>query len=185
MQSLDLKKLKPDALTKAASEANGKFVRLTGFIRSADEHSLSICSSRTAASYLEFPRSAVIAAFREEKEESRVTLLIAKDAQVSVVSRCEASELSSGSTRGCEPEEVGAAEARPYGSIHPALAKLKAEILKIKGAIGSGAGSRYLKCEEAYHDALRDGTDIDKAQQKRDLCLLGIDEPDDPTDILW
>ena len=99
-------------------------MRLTGYIRSADDDTLSISAFQTAPSHIELACSSVLAAFKDEKEESRVTLLIAKDAQVSVVRRCDASQLVATPICGCDPDEVGVAEARPYGSIHPALAKL-------------------------------------------------------------
>ena len=188
MRQLDVDKLKPDAFAKTVSELNGKFVCVTGYVRSTKDNTVSIGKSQTSLSHIEFARTALLAAFEDEEGDSRVTLLIAKDAQVNVVRRCDASQIETCSTCGCEPADVGVAEARPYESIHPALAKLKAEIREIRGAIGTGAGSRNLKCELAYRDALiaaKNGDDIDNAQMTRDLCLLGIDGPGDPSGILW
>ena len=183
MQPLDLKNLKPDALTKAISAVEGKFVSLTGYIRAVDDDSLSFCSSRSRSSHVEIPRTSVLAAFRDEAEEGRVTLLIAKDAQVAIVRRLDASEISTGGTR-CEPSDVGVAEARPYSSIDKELGKHMAEIAAFKAAV-TASGSRDLKCAGAYYEAVIGRKDADEARRALDLCLAGIDEPDDPTDILW
>ena len=185
MQRLDVDKLTADAFAEKVSELNGKYVCVTGYIRSVGKRAFRICKTQTSLSHIKFEKSAVLAAFEDEEKEGQVTFLLASDAQVDVVRRCEASQIDASDSCGCGPVDVGVAEARPYASIHPLLAALQAERLAILGSIGTGPGARELKCQLGFHADLLAGKGMDRAQMNLDSCLLGIDEPGDPTDILW
>jgi hypothetical protein len=185
MQPLDVDKLTADTFAEKVSELDGKYVRVTGYIRSSDKKAFCLCKSQTSSSYIKFERSAVLAAFEDEKKEGQVTFLIASDAQVDVVRRYEASQIDTSDRCGCGPGGVGVAEARPYKSIHPALAALQAHYLAVMGSIGTGPGADELNCESAYFDNRINGLSEDEALTRLNECRLGIGNPDDPTDILW
>jgi hypothetical protein len=185
MQPLDVDKLTADTFAEKVSELNGKYVSVTGYIRSVGKRAFSVCKSQTSLSHIKFERSAVLAAFEDEKREGQVTFLIASDAQVDVVRRCDASQIDTSDSCGCGPGGVGVVAARPYKSIHPLLAAAQAEYLAIMGSIGTGPGARELSCQLGYHDDLIGGVSADEAGIRRDACLMGIGDPNDPTGILW
>ena len=184
MKSLDISKLEADPLLKARAKANVKTITISGYIRSINKDTFTICSSQMSKSYIECPYSAIIAAFKCDEKTTKITFLINNDTSIRIAKDCQVSELNRNKLYGCDDNDIGVAEARPWKSIHPALAELKAEIQKIKDFLGTGPGSRNLNCDTAFHNNIINGMNVDEAEFERKLCLLGI-EPDKIRNILW
>lgn len=189
MKKLDISKLETDPITKAYADAAGNVATICGYIRGANKTTIEICSDQTSHTFIECPRTAIIAAFEPNENSKKTTFLIKKDASIQLTSLHLAGELNSNDGCGCDDpnSDIGIAEARPWASIDAELAKFKAEIQKIKDFIGTGPGARELKCSQAYHDSLlvaKNQDDIDTAFFTRDLCLAGIDEGK-KGNILW
>ena len=161
MEPIDLFKLAPDPLTKAIAESAGQTVAVSGYVRSTDEDTISISNDPTSRSYVEYPRSSVAAAFRDD-ESTKVTLLVASEAEVRIVRHARAS--GSTGARACGCPDIGVQEARPLGSIHPALAELAAEMRAIKGFLKESSGR--LKCELERHGRIIKGEDSEISELK-------------------
>ncbi len=175
MEPIDLAKLAPDHLTKAIAESDGQTVTVSGYVRSTDKATISICMNRTSRSYTEYPRSSVVAAFRDDEESTKVTLLVASDAEVRIVRHARASE--SYGAWACGYPDIGVQEARPLGSIHPALAALAAEMRAVKDFLKKS--SDRLKCDLKRHDNIIEGKDPEKTALEYRNCLSGF-PPEDP-----
>lgn len=182
MQPVDLSELAPDPLTKAIAESAGHTVTVSGYVRTTNKDAISICKDQTSGSYVEYPRSSIAAAFRDDSESTKVTLLVASEAEVRVVRHVRASDSTEAMACGCL--EIGVQQARPLGSIHPALAALAAEMRAIKDFLKKG--SVELKCELDRHGRIIQGEDPEKTALEYRNCLLGFpSEGSSPGRPLW
>lgn len=93
MKTLDLDKLEPDPVAAALASSDKEAVTVSGYICAVDKATISISETPDATSYIEYPRSAVIAAFTDE-QSSRVTLLIDANARAKAISATRAGTLS-------------------------------------------------------------------------------------------
>ena len=93
MKTIDLDKLEPDPVAAALASSDKEAVTVSGYICAVDKATISISETPDAASYIEYPRSAVIAAFTDE-QSSRVTLLIDANARARAISAARAGTLS-------------------------------------------------------------------------------------------
>lgn len=174
MEPIDLSKLAPDPLTKAIAESAGQTVAVSGYVRSTNEDTIAICKDPTSRSYVEYPRSSVAVAFRDDDESTKVTLLVASEAEVRIVRHARAS--GSTGARACGCPDIGVQEARPLGSIHPALAELAAEMRAIKAFLKESSGR--LKCDLERHGRIIQGEDPEKVDLEYRNCLLGVPSED-------
>lgn len=174
MNLVDVSKLKSDPITEARINAKGKVTPLSGYIHSISDEFVRMSTSRGSQSHIECPKSEILAAFEIDNKSGKTLLLVANDAQLRVISHFRAHDINDKKHCDCSAE-VGVAEARPLGSIHPALAELAAEIRAAKEVMGTGPGARFLRCEEARHDAIINGGNVDEANFISDLCMAGID----------
>ncbi len=174
MNSVNVSELKADPITQARVNTKGKVTPLSGYIHSACDEFIRISTSRGSQSHIECPRAEVLAAFESDEKSGKIVLIVASDAKVRVISYFSAQELNDKKRCDCN-NDAGVAEARPLGSIHPALAQLAAEILLVKGMVGTGPGARELRCAEAHHDSIINGGNVADADFNRALCLAGIE----------
>lgn len=174
MKSIDLSKLTPDPLAQAIAESAGQTVAVSGYVRSTNEDTIAICEDPKSRSYIEYPRSSVAVAFRDDDESTKVTLLVASEAEVRIVRLARAS--GSTGARVCECPDIGVQEARPLGSIHPALAELAAEMRAIKAFLKESSGR--LKCDLERHGRIIQGEDPEKVDLEYRNCLLGVPSED-------
>jgi len=93
MKTIDVDKLQPDTLAAALASTDKETVTVSGYIYAVDKATISVGETRDGTSYIEFPRSAVIAAFTEEKT-GEVTLLVDAQARVKAISTMRAGGLS-------------------------------------------------------------------------------------------
>ena len=93
MKTIDVDKLQRDPLSAAIAGTDKETVTVSGFICAVDKATISVCETRDSASYIEYPRSAVIAAFTDE-ESDQVTLLVDADARVKAISAARAGALN-------------------------------------------------------------------------------------------
>lgn len=89
MKTIKLDKLQPDPVAAALFGLEKETVTISGYICAADEETISVNETRDGSSYLEFSRSAVISAFKEE-DSDQVILLINANARVKEVSQGKA-----------------------------------------------------------------------------------------------
>lgn len=89
MKTIDVDKLQPDPLALALSSTDKETVTISGYICASDKTTLSLSETRDGTSYVEYPRSAVIAAFSDEKSD-QVILLVDANARVKVISATRA-----------------------------------------------------------------------------------------------
>lgn len=75
MKEIDLNELTADPLVAASLRGGSTTVTLSGFVRSVDEETISVCGSQMGGPYVEFPRSAVIATFSEEDSDAVMFVL--------------------------------------------------------------------------------------------------------------
>ncbi len=170
MKKLSLSRLTPDPLAKAHAQAAGETITVSGYIRNTDEDTISICQNQASQSYVEYPRSSITAAFSEDDDSTKVTFLIASDAEVRTVKRSLAKDVAGEKECGCGCSDTGVQEARPLGSIHPALAAFAREVAKIKAE--ASKGSIDLKCAEARADCFRKGGTVAECDRDFDVCLF-------------
>lgn len=168
MKKLTLSRLTPDPLTKAHAQAGEDTMTIHGYVRSADEDTIAICEEQSGKSYVEYLRSAVIAAFEEGEDSERVAFVIKSNAKVRIIRTAKAKEIKGDKPCGCS--DSGVQEARPLSSIDAALAAFAAEVRKNKAA--AGKGSIELKCAEARADCFRKGGTVEECDQAFNDCLF-------------
>lgn len=93
MKTIEVDKLQPDPLAAALANTDKETVTVSGYICAVDKATISVSETRDGTSYIEYPRSSVIAAFTDEKSE-HVTLLVEANARVKAVSAMRAGALS-------------------------------------------------------------------------------------------
>lgn len=165
--TLDLSKLEADPLAKAQANASNKAITISGYIYSTDNNTISICESQVSQLRIVFPRSSIIAAFKDDDKARKTTFLINGDAIISA----QAKDLFGKKEYECA--DTGVAEARPLGSIHPQLAKLQALKLKIKKMMGQGPGSKELSCGGKHYECtLNPKTTIGECDNDLTACLI-------------
>lgn len=169
MKKLPLSRLTADPLTKARAEADTETVTISGYIRSTDEDTISICEKQTSQSYVEYPRSAIEAAFNTDEKSTKVTLVVAGDAKVRTVKESFAKDVNGKKDCGCGGSDPDVKEARPPKSIHPALAAFINEVAKIKA--GLGKGSIDLKCSDARTECIQKGLSTEECDRVFDECI--------------
>lgn len=174
MKPVDLSKLKADPLTKAIAESAGKTVAVSGYVRSINEDAISISKDPTSRSYVEYPRSSVAVAFRDDDESTIVTLLVASEAEVRIVRHARASDSTGARKCGCP--DIGVQEARPYGSIDSALGEFVEEMRAIKASLKESSGR--LTCDLERHGRIIKGEDPEKIALEHRNCLLGFPSDD-------
>ncbi len=84
MKQIDLKNLKADPLVAARMAAGAPTATVKGRIRTINDESVCICLDKDGSSFVEYPRSAIAAAFVDE-DDSDVTLLVHIGADVRIV----------------------------------------------------------------------------------------------------
>lgn len=159
MKKLTLSRLTADPFTKAHAQADEDTMTIHGYVRSED--TIAICEEQSGKSYVEYPRSAVVAAFEEEEDSEKVAFVIKSNAKVRIVKTAKAKEIKGDKPCGCSDE--GVQEARPLSSIDKALGEFAAEVRKFKAAVGKG--STDLKCAEARADCFRKGGTVEECDR--------------------
>jgi|SRR5665213_2395075 len=90
MKSIDLNKLQPDPIAAALASSDKEVVTVSGYICAINERTISMSETRDGTSYVEYPRSAIIAAFTEgelgKEESGRVTLIVDANARIRIIS---------------------------------------------------------------------------------------------------
>ena len=92
MKTIDVDRLQPDPLAAALASTDKEIVTTFGYICAVGKTTISISATRDGTSYIEYPRSAVIAAFTDEDSE-QVTLLVEANARVKAISAMQAGML--------------------------------------------------------------------------------------------
>ena len=121
MKAVHISKLQADPITKALIDAKGEATPLFGYIHSTSDEFIRISTSRGSESHIECPKKEVLAAFERDEKPGSIFLLVANNAQIRIISHFKAHELNERKHCKCN-NETGVAEARPLGTIHPALA---------------------------------------------------------------
>lgn len=93
MKTIEVDKIQPDPLAAALASTDKDTVTVSGYINAVNNETISVSETRDGTSYIEYPRSAVIAAFTDEKSD-QVTLLVESNARVKAVSAMRAGVLS-------------------------------------------------------------------------------------------
>ena len=75
MKQIDLETIEPDPLVAARLAAGAPTATIRGKIRAIDDESVSICLDTDGTTYVEYPRSAIAAAFRDEGNPAIVLLV--------------------------------------------------------------------------------------------------------------
>lgn len=94
MKSLEIDKLEPDPLAATLASTDKETIIVSGYICNVDKATISLSNTRDGTSQIEYPRSAIIAAFSDEKSE-KVTLLVEVSARVKIISTVRAGTLNS------------------------------------------------------------------------------------------
>lgn len=89
MKTIEIEKIQPDPLAAALASTDKETVTVTGYVSSVDKASISLCDTRDGISCTEYPRTAIIAAFSDEKSD-KLTLLVDANARVKVVTTTRA-----------------------------------------------------------------------------------------------
>lgn len=92
MKTIEVDKIQPDPLAAALTSTDKETVTVSGYICAVDEATISVSETRDGTSYIEYPRSAVVAAFTDEKSD-QVTLLVEANARVKEISAMRAGVL--------------------------------------------------------------------------------------------
>lgn len=93
MKTIKIDKIQLDPLAAALASTDKETVTVSGYICAVDEATISVSETRDGTSYVEYPRSAVVAAFSDE-ESDQVTLLVEANARVKAISALRAGVLS-------------------------------------------------------------------------------------------
>ena len=168
MKRLDLTKLETDPLSTARHEVRRDTSVVSGYIRSVGKDTISLAESQIGNSYFVIERSSVIAAFEDEKKESRVTLLVFSDAEIKIVTMRRLNAFKN--AKKCKCSDVGIAEARPLSSIDKALGEFAREMDRIKDAISKG--SSELSCAEKRNDCFGKGKSEEECNFIGYMCNL-------------
>lgn len=168
MKKLNLEQLKPDPLASALHETEFETIIVSGYIICAHKNTISLAKNQLSRSFCEYPREAIVAAFKNSEKSEKVTLIIKKDILIRHVSYSKVNEKACG----CPDENIpGVKEARPLKSIHAALAELQTEINRIKSSVGTGPGSVFLSCGEKFSDCMRKTGDLENCRFEEDICI--------------
>jgi hypothetical protein len=89
MERVEVDELQLDPLAAALIESDKDTVTVTGYVCAADDATISLSDSRGSSVYIEYPRTAVVAAFTDE-ESGQATLLIESSARVREISTTRA-----------------------------------------------------------------------------------------------
>ncbi len=93
MKTIDVDKIQPDPLAAALASTDKDTVTVLGYICAVDKATICVSETRDGTSYIEYPRSAVVAAFTDEKSD-QVTLLVEANARVKAISAMRAGVVS-------------------------------------------------------------------------------------------
>jgi hypothetical protein len=168
MEKINLSKISPDPLTEACSQTDEETITVTGYVRSTDEDTISVCEDQTSRSFVEYPRRSIVGAFKEDEDPAKVTFLVKSGAIVRIIRHSRADKVPGKKTCGCSDPDVR--EARPLGSIHPALAEFAREVARIKRE--ASGDSIELKCAEARADCFRKGGTVEECNGAFIECLI-------------
>lgn len=93
MKTIEVDKIQPDPVAAVLASTDKETVIVSGYICAVNKATISVSETRDGTSYIEYPRSAVVAAFTDEKSD-QVTLLVEANARVKAISAMRAGVLS-------------------------------------------------------------------------------------------
>ena len=168
MKLLNPDQLKPNPIVQALLKAKGATISVSGYVVENNQSTISISKNLGSKTYCEYPREAIVAAYQNNKKSKKVTLIVLQDADVRYIKHAKAKRHDCSCN---EDGEIGVAEARPWKSIHPELAKQMALLAKMMASVGTGPGATYLSCGEKFSDCMREGGTEEDCRFDEEICI--------------
>jgi len=167
MKKLDIDKLSPDPFAAAVIGANYETAVVSGYIRSTDRDTISICKNRLDKSTIEFSRKSIVAAFNFDEKSTKVIFLIKKDTEIRSIKY----RAVGGHDCHCSDDnDTGISERIP---LPPELRKINAELAAVLAYLDR-TRSPDLACAAEHHNCTIGGLGEDLCDFLRTECQMGF-----------